>query len=269
MKVFKILCGVIIIFCFCQQSIMAQWRTITNDTYYTPVVSFVNSLYPEIPPFLLGLAQGISQDRDSYYIERAWIPFFMNKYRLQSIKTPNGKAKLKWWDWGLKNYSIGYNVFYVPKLKHIGLNFSLNYERSVITCMLPNETEYRDYRKNMIVPKIALVFRIGDAFDLSKIKFFLKLGCSYDYTFAFKGKYNDKKSVNNGFAGILSFSCQGLSGGAYEASFWQIFERMSINYEHKFYNYFNSKFSPDGTSYPYKDYKSNFGFLYLSTTVIL
>ena len=256
MKTFKIFCGVIIIFCFCQKLVMAQRRAITNKTDYTPVVSFVNSLYPEI----LGFAQEISRDGDSYYIKRAWIPSFVNKYRLQSIKTPNGKAKLKWWDWGLKNYSIGYNVFYVPKL---------NYERSVITCMLPNETEYRDYRKNMIVPKFALVFRIGDAFDLSKIKFFLKLGCSYDYTFAFKGKYNDKKSVNNGFAGILSFSCQGLSGEAYEDSFWRFFEQMSINYEHKFYNYFNSKFSPDGTSYPYKDYKSNFGFLYLSTTVIL
>lgn len=263
MKTFKILCSTILIFCLYQQNVKAQ-ISVTDNFYCGPVVSTTNNLYARLANTIENVI--LYNSGVNSYISPV-LPIFINKYRLQSIETKNGNAKLKWWDWSLKNYSIGYNFFYMPKFKHIGFNASLNYERDVITCMLPGETQYKDYRKDMIVPKIALVFRIGN--DFSLFQMYLRLGCRYDYTFDFKGGYNNKGSVNNGFVGIVSLSSYGISGIKPEDSLWTIFNGLSINYEHKFYNYFNTEFSLDGISYPYKDYKSRFGYLYFAMTFTL
>lgn len=184
---------------------------------------------------------------------RWWIPSFRARFDvLKDIDTPAGDVKVKWADWGLRNYSIGYHVGYLSYVCPIGLDVQVDYEKQNWRSKLPGQGDYMNYEKQMVVPTVLLKTRIGD-FATNTFNIIVEAGAKYNYILSAKGDYDDVKSLNNGFTGVFGIGVIN--------SFSHV--TIQLRYEHDFFDYFNKDFSPNGTWKPYDGFSSKHGTLNL------
>lgn len=217
-----------------------------------PIISTTNNFYGNIAECLIfGNIPLLSKDATYLWRNRWWIPYSYSRYAvLQKINTPLGKASIKWWDWGLVNYSVGYHCGFIPKFFPVGFDIKVDYERKGMKVKLPQGTKYITYSKQMIVPTFLLKIPLRNYLENSLIPI-VEIGGSYDFSFHCKGEYSDRKSINDGLTGIIGL---GLGNSESHIAF-------SFRYEYDFYNYFNRNFTPDGKTYPYQGWKTKLGCL--------
>ncbi|MBQ6209442.1 MAG: hypothetical protein IJK42_06690 [Prevotella sp.] len=185
-----------------------------------------------------------------------WIPSFRARFDiLKDIDTPNGDVKVKWADWGLRNYSIGYHVGYLSYVSPIGFDVQVDYEKQNWRSKFPGQEDYMNYEKQMVVPTVLLKTRIGD-FVTNAINVIVEAGAKYNYVLSAKGDYDDVESLNNGFTGVFGIGI--INSFSHFA--------IELRYEHDFFDYFNKDFSPKGTFKPYEGYSSKHGTLNLYTS---
>lgn len=149
-------------------------------------------------------------------------------------------------DWTNPDFSIGYSVNYTSKQIPFGFRVKLAYDHQSFKAKQKATNDWTTFSKEMIVPEVVLKILFG-SYRTSGTMVSLNVGASYDYVISAKNIYKDKKTVNNGFSGIIGFDF------AHPSEHIQI----GVNYIHPFYDYFNSNFTPDnGGTYPYKDSKA-------------
>ena len=216
---------------------------------YSPVITTTNNVYGNVANTLFGSIPFFTSDPSSFYTHnRWWIPQTLTKWDvLNSIDTPAGKASTKFWDWGLTNYSIGYQVGYMSRMFPLGFSAQVDYERRATKAKMPGMEHYTRYAKQMVVPTVLLSCRFGD-YATRNYNIVAEIGGSYDYTFKCKGDYTDTESVNNGFTGIV--------GIGYVNTLSHV--SVSLRYEHDFYDYFNTDFTVDGMK-PYEGIQTKHG----------
>lgn len=220
---------------------------------YGPVITTTNNFYGNLAQTLIfGNIPFLASDSEAFMLNnRWWIPSSWNKYTImQKVETPMGKMSAKWWDWKLKNYSVGYHIGYMPKSFPVGFDFQVDYERKGMELKLSGANNYTSYSKQMVTPTMLLKIRLGD-YASNRLNPIVEMGGSYDYAFSCKGDFTDINSINNGFSGIIGI---GFVNTETHLS-------VILRYEHDFYDYFNQKFTPDGTLCPYKDCKTAFSCL--------
>lgn len=185
-------------------------------------------------------------------------PCFQTKFRLaQKIKTPDGDASVKWWDWGMRSFSAGYIVGYTSYTSPFGFAVEVDYEKQNWKAKLPGREDFENYCKQMVTPTGYLRFRIGS--KEADFNVLLEPGVKYNYAFKARGDYNDKDYVNNGLTGIAGL-------GFYIKSMHLMWR---IRYERDLFDFFNEDFvAPDGTT-PYKGYTTTHSLLVCSMGISL
>jgi len=202
--------------------------------------------------FLLG-GLGLPADYNDFW----WFPAtYLCINAPISMETPNGKVDFdygnfweKYYLWGFRNYSIGFEVTWQKRTLPIGLFFDCDYKHYVLDMKFPGEDSHNKYTTQSVVP--ALGFRcIFGSFD-KKANPLIELGAGYNYNFSFKGKYgNETEAINNGIIGIYGV---GFDFPATRTI-------LTLRYQMNHYNYFNESYTPDsGATYPYKGVKSTIG----------
>ena len=215
-----------------------------------PVVSTTNSVYSMIlnavPMNVAGL---LVDDSYSTWGYRFW-PMLQQKYTLsKKIETPDGKAETKWWDWGMRSFSVGYTFGYLSYTAPLGFQVELNYEKQNWRAKLPKSDDYVDFAKQMFTPEVFLRIRLGSR--EGNLNFVLEPGVKYNYAFKARGEYNDKKYVNNGVTAIFGL-------GYYSKNKHWV---GTVRYERDCFDFFNQDFvAPDGSK-PYKDFTTKHGVL--------
>lgn len=185
------------------------------------------------------------------YLDTFWWPEASSKFRIiQEIQTSEGSIPLKWWDWRLDNFSVGYQVGYSSKDIPLGIRFQIDYEKVSLTTADTDQT----FSKGMIVPTIGISVRFLDYYT-AKYNPTIELNTSYDYAVTCKGVYSDIKSINNGFSSSIGMGVINTQNHA----------RIILSYEHVFYNYFNQSYEINGAQ-PYKNTITKFGYLHLTTS---
>ncbi len=209
---------------------------------FRPVITTTNSIYGLL---LNGAGAGI---------QSPWFPNVFNRFGvMQSLKTPEGKAGIKYWDWELRNIAVAYQVAYQSKLTPLGFSFRVGYEKRGLETTLPGDIK-QYFNRQTINPTLLLNIRFGNYLN-NRINPVLEIGGSYDYVFACKGLYSSTSSVNSGFHGIV-----GIGFGDTNSHM-----QYTLRYEQDFYNWFNEDFTPDdGATHPYKGWKSKLGYLSFS-----
>ena len=214
-----------------------------------PTISLTNSLYNLSTGSFYKLYVDDAVDGNSTVGYR-FIPAFQQKWRLsQKIETPLGKAKVKYFDWGLRSFSLGYAFGFQSFTGPLGFVMELNYEKQNWKAKLPTNDDYINFSKQMFAPEVCLRFRLGARESL--LNFVLEPGVKYNHAFKAYGEYNDKNYVNNGVTGIFGL-------GYYRKDYHII---GTIRYERDFFDYFNQDFvAPDGSK-PYQDFTTKHGLL--------
>lgn len=231
-----------------------------------PVVTTTNTVYGMLAQNITHYGVGgfvcIDEEDAMKYVtfmnkNRWWIPTFRDKFNvMQQIKTPDGKAKMKWWDWGLRNYSLGYHVGYMSYTAPIGFDVQVDYERQSWKAKMPGQNDFKDYAKQMVVPTALLKFRLGD-FAENQFNFIVEAGAKYNYAFKAKGDYDDEESVENGFTGVFGI---GLVNPSTHTT-------LQVRYEHDFFDYFDKDFTTETGLKPYEDVKTKHGALGLFLSI--
>lgn len=220
---------------------------------YGPIITTTNNAYGWVAENLkvYGLA---SCDAINFLNQnRWWIPSFRSRFDVvKDIDTPAGDVRVKWADWGLKNYSLGYHIGYLSYVYPIGFEFQIDYEKQNWCSKFPGQEDYKDYEKQMVVPTLLLKTRIGDYTD-NTFNVILEAGAKYNHVLSAKGDYDDVESLNNGITGIFGV------GIINSYSHFTI----QLRYEHDFFDYFNKDFSTTESLKPYEGVKSKHGTLNL------
>lgn len=225
---------------------------------YGPVITTTNNFYGNIAENLLWTGIEAGELYEEWNFLRGIIPRFRAKFDiLKDIDTPAGDVKVRWWDFGLRNYTIGYHLGYLPSVTPIGFEVQVDYEKQNWRAKFPGQESYKNYVKRMIVPTVLLKGRFGD-FTMSNYNIIVEAGAKYNHVLNAKGDYTDVKSLNNGFTGVLGIGV--LNTGLHAA--------VQLRYEHDFFDYFNKNFSPDGITKPYDGVTSKHGTLNLYVTII-
>ena len=216
---------------------------------YGPVITTTNNGYGWVAENLkvygLACANGMGFANEN----RWWIPTFRSRFDVvKDIDTPEGDVKVKWADWGLKNYSIGYHLGYMSYVAPIGFDVQVDYERQTWRAKFPGKDSYTNYRKQMIVPTVLLKTRFGD-FAKHTFNVVAEAGAKYNCVIGAKGDYDKTKSLNNGVTGVVGL---GVINTVTHFS-------LQVRYEHDFFDYFNEDFSPDGSTKPYEGVTSKHG----------
>ncbi len=160
----------------------------------------------------------------------------------QKIYTPDGQADVKFWDWGLRNFSAGFR-FYLTACRFT-LSTTLNYEKQGWKALLPRNSTFINFKRQSFSPEVCMSLYLG-----SYISCLLEIGARRNYTFAGDGEYRDRKCYNDGVTGIYGI---GISF---------VFINFSIRYEHDYFDYFNQDFTaPNGTK-PYQGFTTKHGML--------
>lgn len=225
---------------------------------YGPVITTTNNGYGWVAENLKTLGFGMAEEEgiEFWNTNRWWIPSFRARFDIvKDIDTPTGSAKVKWADWGLHNYAIGYHVGYLSYVAPIGFDLQVDYEKQSWRSKFPGQDDYKNYEKQMVVPTLLLKTRIGD-FTRNAINVIVEAGAKYNYVLNAKGDYDDVKSLTNGITGVFGI------GIINSYSHFTV----QLRYEHDFFDYFDKDFSPDGTYRPYRDVSSKHGTLNLYTS---
>lgn len=226
---------------------------------YGPVITTTNNAYGWVAENIkmLAFAAGGSSGISFCNSNRWWIPTFRARFdMLKDIDTPYGDAKVKWADWGLRNFAVGYHIGYLSYVKPIGFDFQVDYEKQNWRAKFPGQSSYTNYEKQMIVPTMLVKTRIGD-FAENKMNVIIEAGAKYNYVFDAKGDYDEKESVKNGFTGVFGVGVINT----------MIHLTVQLRYEHDFFDYFDKDFSPKGTTLkPYEGYSSKHGSFNLYTS---
>lgn len=226
---------------------------------YGPVISTTNNAYGFFAENIKMYAFGSAGESGVNFLNnnRWWIPTFRSRIDvLKSISSPNDDYKIKRTDWGIRSISVGYHVGYMSYVFPLGFDLQLDYEKQNWKLKNLGNDTYKNCAKNMVVPTALLKARIGD-FTRDQFNFFLEGGAKYNYAFKTRGYYNDVKSTNNGFTGVLGM---GVINPRTHTS-------IALRYEHDFYNYFNTDYSPDGIIKPYEGFKTKHSSLDLFVTI--
>lgn len=251
-KILLILCSLFLL----QEAAKAQIRRGLWE--YGPVVTTTNNAYGwaienlKVQAFAHGKEKGITFLNNN----RWWIPSFRARFDvMKDIDTPNGDVKVKWGDWGLRSYSVGYHVGYLSYVSPIGFDLQVDYERQNWESRFPGQADYKNYEKQMVVPTLLLKTRIGD-FTRNTLNVLVEAGAKYNYVVGAKGDYDKVESLNNGMTGVIGL---GIIN-----SFTHF--TLQLRYEHDFFDYFDQGFSPDGVLKPYEGVTSRHGTLNLYAT---
>lgn len=224
---------------------------------YGPVITTTNNFYGNIAENLLWSGIAAGELYDEWHFLRGIIPRFRAKFDiLKDIDTPVGDGKVRWWDFGLRNYTIGYHLGYLPSVSSVGFEIQVDYEKQNWRVKFPDQESFKNYEKRMVVPTVLLKGRFGD-FTMNDFNIIVEAGAKYNHVLKAKGDYTDVKSLNNGFTGVLGIGL--LNTGLHGA--------IQLRYEHDFYDYFNKDFSPDGFTKPYEGVSSKHGSLNLHVTL--
>ncbi len=165
------------------------------------------------------------------------------------------------------NY-LGIKILLIRPLSNIGGFIYLDYKTKGISLLKPTTDKYINIRSQIFAPAVGLRFVTGD-FTKPK-KLVLQIGAAYNYTIKHKGEYNDVKAVNNGLTGIFGFGFDFIPGRRESTTEWMPkngFISVILQYHKDFYNYFNNNYSDGSGNYPYTDFKTNFGYIVLTTTI--
>lgn len=222
---------------------------------YGPVITTTNNCYGWIAENLkvYGFASADQEGVEFWNKNRWWIPSFRSRFDVvKDIDTSDGDVHVRWWDFGLKNYSIGYHAGYLSYIYPVGFDIQIDYEKQNWRAQFPGQDEHINFDKQMLVPTLLLKTRIGD-FTSNKYNFIIEGGAKYNYVIRAKGEYNDVKSINSGFTGIIGL---GIINSYTHFT-------LQLRYEHDFFDYFNKDFSPDGIFRPYENVTSKHGSLNL------
>ena len=182
-------------------------------------------------------------------IQMAW-PFTMGAYKFLNLESGGEKVdyrskKFKDYNSDLfGNFYTGISADIVPINFPFGLDLSILYERESYRMQFPNDESYR-YRRNFVRPEAILIARFGN-YTRGNQNFVLEAGASYNHFVRCRGKYSDLNSVEDGMTLIGGIGGINTLTGV----------KWGIRYRHDCFNYFNKDFTPDGTTYPYKDLKS-------------
>ncbi len=225
---------------------------------YGPVITTTNNAYGWFAENVKSLVIGSTGEKGIDFCNRNrwWIPSFRARFDvLKTIDSPNGDIKVKWWDWGVQNISVGYHIGYLSYIYPIGFDFQIDYEKQNWKLKVAGQDDYKSYDKQMVVPTLLLKTRIGD-FTSKKFNVIVEAGAKYNYVFRVRGDYSDSKSISNGFSGVLGLGVIN--------SFSHI--SLLLRYEHDFFNYFNPGYIAYGGYKPYEGVKSKHGTLNLYTS---
>lgn len=225
---------------------------------YGPVITTTNNAYGWVAENLKAYGFGLAEQEGVTFWNknRWWIPSFRSRFDItKDIDTPAGDVKVKWADWGLRNYSVGYHVGYLSYVSPIGFDVQVDYEKQNWRSKFPGQDDYTNYEKQMIVPTILLKTRLGD-FTRNTFNVIVEAGAKYNYVLSAKGDYNDVKSLNNGVTGVFGIGV--INSYSHFA--------IQLRYEHDFFDYFNKDFSPNETLKPYDGFSSKHGTLNLYTS---
>lgn len=223
---------------------------------YGPVVTTNNNAYGWVAENLKTYGFASASAVNFWNKNRWWIPSFRSRFDVvKDIDTPNGDVKVKWADWGMKNYSLGYHFGYLSYVSPIGFDVQVDYERQNWKSKFPDMDEYKNFEKQMVVPTVLLKTRFGD-FTRNTFNVILEAGAKYNHVLSAKGDYDDTKSLNNGVTGVFGVGV--LNSLSHFA--------IQLRYEHDFYDYFNKDFTPDGIIKPYENVTSKHSSLNLYMT---
>ena len=225
-------------------------------TFY-PEIKLTNSFYQgliSIPTTVMAAVDGYRHPYLYPEFTRQWSLF-------NSVKTPMGKAKVRYFDWRFRSYSIGYRAGYMPELSPIGFSFGLDYEKRSLNIKLPGESKYSPYTKHMIVPSVTVNYVLGDVTS-NFSNFIVGAGASYDYTFKAHRKLDSKDAVNNGFNLITQLGYK-FNDDKAEIFDYGGFITVWLRYEHTLYNFFNEDYTVGGIK-PYEGWKSKLGYISLT-----
>ena len=113
-----------------------------------------------------------------------------------------------------------------------------------------------DNRVHYLSPNFGMRLRFGNPY--SSAQFIMELGGLYDVALGYRGAYNDVKAVNSGFTGRAAI---GVSGNHIE---------LLLQYDHPFYNYFNTSYTPDnGLTYPFQDVRRVVSYISLGIRYVI
>lgn len=220
-----------------------------------PVITTTNPIYSGVATLLLQGIEAVACGENGFppSAQLIYPDFSYNWHAIKKLEINDNKAKFQHkMDWELKNYSVGYRFGYMSRTIPLGFELQANYEQESMSYKFPNDENYRDITKTMLVPVALLKIRFG-SYATESINPVLEVGGSYDYALSFKEKHGDttikgKEYVNNGFSGIVGL---GITIPLTHVSF-------SIRYSHKFYKYYNSEAEYNGKMLDFNE-KSTFG----------
>lgn len=252
MKKIAMLCASLLI---CGGTVSAQIER--NDWSCGLVLQSDNFVYNLAANVVKVVPLTISEDAAEFYENNFWwIPEIMYRANVvQKMEFANGKATVypKAWgfsgfDWGLRNYSVGYHVGYLSKLFPLGFDFEVDYVQDGYKIKMPLTENKMSIIKRMISTTALLRIRLM-SYHSHTLNPVLEVGGSYDYAFHYHDKnIDDKDAVNNGFSGII-----GLGITNTENHFtW------TIRYTQPFYDFYNKDFKYDGVPV-FEGSKSTFG----------
>lgn len=237
-----------------------------SDWSFGPIIETNNLIYSGLGSILQSLPANIAvameddatiESVGNFYVKNKWwIPDFRYRANLvQKMEFANGEAKLypkAWglshWDWGLRNYSAGYQVGYLSRVSPVGFELEAKYVQDGYEMQLPGSDDKQDIIKRMLQTTALLKVRFMK-YDKTRINPVLEIGGSYNYAFHYHDDViNDKDAVNNGFTGIIGL---GFTNTELHLS-W------SLRYEHTFYDFYNKDFMYNGNAI-FAGSKSSFG----------
>ena len=218
----------------------AQNTIKSGEWVFKPKIQLTNNLYPmEILSFVL------------IQTEHRW-------NLANSLETPTGKAKVRYWDWRWRNYALGFSCEYQPFGYGFGVEFGLNYEKQSMYIKFPDAEDYSPFVKHMTVPSAMVYYKTGGISDKHWI---VGAGTSFDWTFKATRTFNSTKEVNNGFTPALYLAYQfpevsDNRGIKQYLADWTIY----LKIEKQFYNFFNEDYSFNGIQ-PYNGWETNRSFI--------
>lgn len=173
------------------------------------------------------------------------------------------------------DFRTGLNFMLLFPRTFIGVRAACNYSNTGFRMKYPGDEESTRHNARGISPELALRFTTGDI--QKPVHFLVELGAAYTHNFSYKGSFaNNKNVIGSGTTGFIGIGFDVNPGfeGSYTygnttitSSNENLYLSMTLEYRYDFYNFFNQSFTPDGITYPFKDFKTQRGGLYWNVTM--
>lgn len=142
------------------------------------------------------------------------------------------------------DFRLKYDLSLDFKKTPFGLYFGVGYKTAQV-CM----SESDNNRVHYFAPEAGIRLKFGDT-SYDESYFLIEVGGEYDKVLGYKGFIDSKDAVNSGFSGRIS-----IGGGSGATSIY-------LQYEHPFYNYFNTSYTPDGgLTFPLENLNRKVGYI--------